>query len=128
MSTLNVSNITDGTTTVGTSYVVNGSAKAWVSVNQQGTMVVLDSQNIASIVDHGTGATEVNFSNAMSNANYAIASVVRGVSGVANCIPELVTSIAPTSSQYRIAGLRAGSSNSNIDVPNIYGITHGDLA
>jgi hypothetical protein len=128
MSTLNVSNISDGTDTVETGYVVNGSAKAWVSVNQQGTMAVLDSQNVASIVDHGTGATEVNFSNAMANANYTIASVVRGVSGVANCISELVPSIAPTSSQYRIAGLRAGSSNSNIDVPNIYGNTFGDLA
>ena len=29
MSTLNVSNISDGTDTVETGYVVNGSAKAW---------------------------------------------------------------------------------------------------
>ena len=128
MSTLNVSNLSDGSTSVGTSYVVNGSAKAWVSVNQQGTMTVLDSQNVASIVDHGTGATEVNFSNSMANSSYTIASLVRGVSGVANCVSELVPAIAPTSSQYRIAGIQAGSSNSNIDVPNIYGNTFGDLA
>jgi len=38
MSTLNVSNITDGTDTVGTSYVVNGSAKAWVNFNGTGTI------------------------------------------------------------------------------------------
>ena len=38
MSTLNVSNITDGTDTVGTSYVVNGSAKAWAAYNGQGTV------------------------------------------------------------------------------------------
>ena len=40
MSTLNVSNITDGTTTVGTSYVVNGSAKAWVTFNGTGTVAI----------------------------------------------------------------------------------------
>ena len=31
MSTIDVANITDGTDTVATSYVVNGSAKAWVA-------------------------------------------------------------------------------------------------
>ena len=39
MSTLNVSNITDGTTTVGTSYVVNGSAKAYSTQQGDGTLL-----------------------------------------------------------------------------------------
>ena len=72
MSTLNVSNITDGTTTVGTSYVVNGSAKAWVTFNGTGTVAILDGFNSASIVDAGTGAYNVNISSAMSDANYAL--------------------------------------------------------
>ena len=38
MSTLSVSNITDGTDTVETGYVVNGSAKAWVNLMEAGTM------------------------------------------------------------------------------------------
>ena len=37
MSTLNVSNISDGTDTVETGYVVNGSAKAWVNTNSGGS-------------------------------------------------------------------------------------------
>jgi hypothetical protein len=71
MSTLSVSNITDGTTTVGTSYVVNGSAKAWVNFNGQGTIAARDSMNVASLTDNGTGDHSISFSNSFANANYA---------------------------------------------------------
>tara|TARA_R110002167_G_scaffold171364_2_gene369364 strand:+ start:704 stop:1078 length:375 start_codon:yes stop_codon:yes gene_type:complete len=70
MSTLNVSNITDGTDTVGTSYVVNGSAKAWVNFNGTGTIAIRDSLNIGSLTDNGTGDYNVNFSANMANSNY----------------------------------------------------------
>ena len=70
MSTLNVSNITDGTDTVETGYVLNGSAKAWVNFNGQGTISTRDSLNVASLTDNGTGDYTNSFTNAMSNANY----------------------------------------------------------
>jgi hypothetical protein len=70
MSTLNVSNITDGTTTVGTSYVVNGSTKAWANFTGVSSTAVRDSLNVSSLTDNGTGNTTVNFSSAMNNANY----------------------------------------------------------
>ena len=66
MSTLNVSNITDGTDTVGTSYVVNGSAKAWVNFNGTGTVAVRISLNTSSITDSGTGQYRQNFSSSFS--------------------------------------------------------------
>ena len=68
MSTLNVSNITDGTTTVGTSYVVNGSAKA-LFLYDQTTNTVNDSENVSSITDNSTGSFSVSFSNSFSSAN-----------------------------------------------------------
>ena len=71
MSTLNVSNITDGTTTVGTSYVVNGSAKAWMSLNGTGTIAIRDSLNISSVTDNATGGYTQNFTNSFSNGNYS---------------------------------------------------------
>jgi hypothetical protein len=71
MSTLNVSNITDGTTTVGTSYVVNGSAKAWVNFNGTGTIAARDSFNVASLTDNGTGQYTVNVSSSFSSSNYS---------------------------------------------------------
>ena len=73
MSTLNVSNITDGTTTVGTSYVVNGSAKAWVNFNGTGTIATRDSLNVSSLTDDGVGQYSFTLTNAMSDTtpNYA---------------------------------------------------------
>lgn len=53
---------------VGTEYVVNGSAKNWVNCSNGG--VVNDSFNTSSVTDSATGKYDVNLSNAMSNANY----------------------------------------------------------
>ena len=71
MSTIIASNISDGTTSVASTYVVNGSAKAWVNFNQIGTQAIQDSFNISSITDINVGRTTVNFSNNMSNTNYS---------------------------------------------------------
>ena len=73
MSTLNVSNITDGTDTVRTSYVLNGSAKAWVNWDGTGTIAVRDSLNVSSLTDQTTGQYEVNFSSNMANTSYYVA-------------------------------------------------------
>jgi len=72
MSTLNVSNITDGTTTVGTEYVVNGSAKVWVNFTGTGTVAIDDSLNTSSITDNSTGRYEANPTNNFANANYCL--------------------------------------------------------
>ncbi len=71
MSTINVSNITDGTDTVGTSYVVNGSAKAWINFNAIGTTAILESFSVSSLIDNSAGNFDFGLSSAMSNANYA---------------------------------------------------------
>ena len=69
MSTLNVSNITDGTDTVETGYVLNGSAKAWVSFF--GTAAIRNSLNTSSITDNGTGNFDVNFSTSFAANTYS---------------------------------------------------------
>ena len=71
MSTLNVSNITDGTTTVGTSYVVNGSAKAWVHYNHS-TTTINQSNNTSSVTDVATGEAKYTYSSALDAANYCL--------------------------------------------------------
>ena len=71
MSTLNVANISDGTDTVETSYVVNGSAKAWVNFNGTGTIAVRESYNVASLTDTAIGIYKVNLTSSMSNADYS---------------------------------------------------------
>jgi len=73
MSTLNVANITDGTDTVETGYVVNGSAKAYGKVNQTASGHPLYSQslNISSTSDSGAGQTSLSFTSSMSGTGYS---------------------------------------------------------
>tara|TARA_R110002153_G_scaffold265858_1_gene428760 strand:+ start:329 stop:712 length:384 start_codon:yes stop_codon:yes gene_type:complete len=68
MSTLNVANITDNTTSVPTGYVVNGSAKAWVAQDTSGSNITRASLNISSFTDDGVGDYKFTFSNAFSGA------------------------------------------------------------
>ena len=71
MSTISVSNITDGTDTVGTSYVVNGSAKAWCHFNGTGTVAISDSFSTSSLTDVSTGQYKTDWTNSFSNSEYA---------------------------------------------------------
>jgi hypothetical protein len=46
------------------------SCKAWVTFNGTGVVAILDSFNVSSITDRGTGRYSVNFLTPMANANY----------------------------------------------------------
>jgi hypothetical protein len=46
--------------------------RAWVNFNGTGTVAIRASGNVSSITDNGTGDYTVNFTTAMSDANYAI--------------------------------------------------------
>jgi hypothetical protein len=81
MSTIIASNISDGTTSVASTYVVNGSAKAWVNFNGTGTVAIRDSLNVGSITDNGTGHYTCNFTAAMSDANYSVVWAGNGADG-----------------------------------------------
>jgi len=71
MSTLNVANISDGTDTVETGYVVNGSAKAHAYISL--TFVVQSgSLNISNEIDNGAGNLSVDLTAAMANATYTV--------------------------------------------------------
>ena len=78
MSTLVVSNISDGTTTVGASYVTNGSAKAWCTFQGTGTAAIKDSLNVASLTDVGTANYTMSFTNSLANTNYNIQYTTHG--------------------------------------------------
>ena len=71
MSTLTVQTISNGTISTSTANVING-AKAWVNFNGTGTVAIRASYNVSSITDNGTGTYTVNFTNAFSDANYAV--------------------------------------------------------
>jgi len=71
MSTIQAANISDGTDAVGTEYVINGSAKAWVNFNGTGTVSIRDSLNYSSISDLGVGDYSLSFSSNFSNSVYS---------------------------------------------------------
>ena len=66
MSTLEVSNLNDGTTTVATTYITGDSAKAFAKVNSAGDTILGTSLNISSVTDVTTGQRKLNLTNAMS--------------------------------------------------------------
>lgn len=55
--------------------------RAWVNFNGTGTVAIRASFNVSSITDNGTGDYTINFTNAMPDANYSVASQGNTASG-----------------------------------------------
>jgi hypothetical protein len=70
MSTLRVNTIQNQPGTGAPS--IDGLAKAWVNFDGTGTVAIRAAYNITSITDLGTGYYTLNFTTAMSDANYAV--------------------------------------------------------
>lgn len=126
MSTLNVSNITDGTDTVGTSYVLNGAAKGWCSMTGGTGTVSLqpNSLNASSAVDVAQGKYSFNWTSAMSDAHYPATGA---------CVDQAYTysfasglGEARTTSKVGTYWIHHGGNA--YDVPDLEMVIHGDLA
>lgn len=75
--------------------------KAWVSFNGTGTVAILASDNVTSITDNGTGLYTINFTTALTDANYAVAGSALNVNslsvqvhGTYNVAPSVKTTSA----------------------------------
>ena len=127
MSNLVVSNISDGTTSVGTEYVVNGSAKAWVNMNGQGTIAIRDSMNVASLTDIGTGQQRANYTSAMSSSNYSIGLAAVNNIGV-NFEMDITLADGQINPSYVQWFTSTGSGTSLHDNSHVFSQSFGDLA
>jgi|DEB0MinimDraft_10_1074344.scaffolds.fasta_scaffold16774_2 hypothetical protein len=121
MSNLVVSNISDGTTSVGTGYVVNGSAKAWVDFDGTGTIAARDSLNLSSLTDNGTGNYTATISTSFSSANYA--SVVSGNNSLSLQYPFQIQNNSTSAYQIGTYNLSTFA-----DMANTHATAFGDLA
>jgi len=114
-----------------TSYVVNGSAKAWASFNQTSTgHPVYDSFNVSGTSDIGAGATKVSFSNAMSNANYSTSGGGQ-TDGFDATTFGLVGKRTTNSEQMKTTDFTTNNRNqagSDYDTEYVGSVVHGDLA
>lgn len=95
--------------------------RAWVNFNGTGTVAIRASGNVTSITDNGTGVYTVNFTTAMSDANYcAVASTGRDSSGGANLGASFnFGGTAPTTSAIKL-NTRNRSSGANADTDHVF--------
>jgi hypothetical protein len=99
-----------GNVTLGSSVLATptGSApaylcRAWVTFNGMGTVAISGSGNVSSVTDNGTGSYTVNFTTAMSDANYCTNATSRATSGAG----DIAQSGVPTTSSVGIASYRS---------------------
>lgn len=78
MSTLTVSTISNGSVSTSSTNVIQGSAKAWVNFNPSSSSIRA-SFNVSSVTYNSTGKYQVNFTNNMVDANYAVTVASRRV-------------------------------------------------
>ena len=85
------------------------SARAWVNFNGTGTVAIRDSENVSSITDNGTGNYTMNFTTAMSDANYC---AVFGSEYTSNSIAGIVCENTGTTRTASALQVRSGNSSS----------------
>jgi len=72
MSTLVAQTISNGTVSTSSANVIQGSAKAWVNFDGVSGASARASYNISSLTRSSAGIYVINFTNALSDANYCI--------------------------------------------------------
>jgi hypothetical protein len=93
--------------------------RAWVNFNGTGTVAIRASGNVTSITDNGTGDYTINFTTAMSDADYSTVGMVRRNNTLNNAISVMAvkSGSAPTTSAVRVMCSDAtGSTSSATDV------------
>jgi len=118
--TLTISTLSDGTNSTSSTNCIQGSAKAWVRWTYVSSLTILKSYNVTSITRSAAGFYLINFTTALTDANYvAIANggSASGSTTAGSAVQMFVNAsgnLAPTTSQFGINTLNA-SAVSNID-------------
>jgi hypothetical protein len=93
------------------------SARAWVNFDGTGTVAIRSSGNVSSITDNGTGDYTVNFSTAMSDADYAYSLSKSGEANTGKTVGQGGASaqFSPTTSEIRVYASLNGAGASDVD-------------
>lgn len=104
MSQVNANTLGDaaGSNTVPIADVINGSAKAWVNFNGTGTVAIRADYNVDSITDNGTGDYTINFTTALTDADYPAVSRIQGAG--------YSYGVSQTASSVRVQAVNTGGS------------------
>ena len=82
--------------------------RAWVNFNGTGTVAIRASGNVSSITDNAVGNYTVNFTTAMVDVNYSVASMAQEVAG-----PSLVAMYISRTSPYATGSIRLSAINTS---------------
>ena len=85
--------------------------RAWVNFNGTGTVAIRASGNVSSITDVGVGEYTVNFTTAMSDANYSVSMSVMGSTGTSRVTVSIPTGNTPTTSSFRMSTQDTSTTN-----------------
>lgn len=91
------------------------SARAWVNFNGTGAVAIRASGNVSSITDNGTGDYTVNFTTAMSDANYSVVGIIGDTSSATFGVLSGPRTSAATTSAFRF--FTTTSAPTNTDYP-----------
>ena len=106
---------------ISTSYVVNGSAKAWAAIDPN---VIDESFNIASLTDQAGGDFDYNFTSLFTNVDYSTSGSKQNTSNNDSDINALYTLSSSSATRQRYFE----SSTTLRDPVNANVTVHGDLA
>jgi hypothetical protein len=97
--------------------------RAWVSFNGTGTPAIRASGNVSSITDNGTGDYTVNFTTAISDANYcatlAFSRQTDATSGQIATNNSTGNDVAPTTTALRVGIFLPGTGGKDISYVNV---------
>jgi uncharacterized protein (AIM24 family) len=82
--------------------------RAWVNFNGTGTVAIRASGNVTSITDNGTGDYTVNFTTAMTDANYSTTGTSGGVN-TGYVLGVYSSAASPSTTAVRVGNFRAGT-------------------
>ena len=124
-SELRVNTLKDasGNNSIATSFVANGSAKAWVNLNGTGTIAERDSLNVSGLVDNGTGIYTANLVNSFGATDFAVSGTSANGSSFTFC-----TAPSGTVSASNISAFTSGAEFALADASTVSLLGYGDLA
>ena len=126
MSEIRANTISNAAGTGPVTLTGQSAAKAWVNFNGTGTIAARDSFNVSSLTDGSTGIYTINWTAAMSDANY----VFLGTSGASTSYYLFISPNSAgtkTASAYRLDVVRNDVGNYD-DPTYVNTAVHGDLA
>lgn len=93
----------------------NYKCRAWVNFDGTGTVAIRASFNVSSITDNGVGDYTLNFTTALSDANYAVTMATGQAANATGQDIGNAAGVAPTPSALRI-GTRNSTTGGSLDV------------